>query len=193
PHAVSPAVERPARRRRYRGGRWTSTLSDLHPLLPRRAPALRLTLSPERARQLMRDENAGLAASWDDYARALLPLALSPGDQLELGEDLEQFIASRRGAIADRVVAAYDGGGPAGHGPAGGSAAVTRQGYHLLDRRHGPAYSGPPVNPVDEVDHGKTLGRAGCSPRPSQAGPCGARVPGRPTRSARSRWWAARS
>ena len=84
---------------------------DLHPLLPRRAPALRLTLSPERARQLMRDENAGLAASWDDYARALLPLALSPGDQLELGEDLEPFIASRRGAIADRVVAACDGGG----------------------------------------------------------------------------------
>ena len=62
----------------------------------------------------MRDENAGLAASWDDYARALLPLALSPGDQLELGEDLEQFIASRRGAIADRVVAACDGGGGGG-------------------------------------------------------------------------------
>jgi len=110
----APLLERLACRRRYLGGVWTSTLYDLHPLLPRRAPALRLTLSPERARQLMRDENAGLAASWDDYARALLPLALSPGDQLELGEDLERFIASRRGAIADRVVAACDGGGGGG-------------------------------------------------------------------------------
>ena len=35
---------------------------------------------------------------------------------------------------------------------------LTRHGYHLLDRRHGSAYSGPPVNPVDEVDHGKRLG-----------------------------------
>jgi len=107
----APLLERLACRRHYLGGVWTSTLYDLHPLLPRRAPALRLTLSPERARQLMRDENAELAASWDDYARALLPLALSPGDQLELGEDLERFIASRRGAIADRVVAACGGGG----------------------------------------------------------------------------------
>jgi hypothetical protein len=114
----APLLERLACRRRYPGGVWTSTLYDLHPLVPRRPSGLRLALSPERARQLMRDENAGLAARWDDYARALLPLALSPGDQLELGEDLERFIAARREAIADRVVAACGGG--AGGGGGGG-------------------------------------------------------------------------
>lgn len=114
----APLLERLACRRQLLGGVWTSTLYDLHPLVPRRAPALRLALSPERARQLMRDENAGLAASWDDYARALLSLALSPGDQLELGEDLERFIAARREAIADRVVAACGGGGGDTHAAA---------------------------------------------------------------------------
>jgi hypothetical protein len=92
-------------RRPLLGGAWTRTLYDLNPIVPRRAPRLRLALSVDRARQLERAENATLANRWDEYAQALLPLALSPGDQLELGPDLEGFVTARRTAIAEQVAA----------------------------------------------------------------------------------------
>jgi len=96
-------LERLECRRPWLGGAWTRTLFDLNPIVPRRAPRLRLALSIDRVRQLERPENATLANRWDEYARALLPLALSPGDQLELGPDLEGFMAARRTVIAERV------------------------------------------------------------------------------------------
>ena len=98
-------LDRLACRRSQLGGLWTRTLYDLHPILPRHRPRLRLALSLERARHLARAENARLASRWDEYARALAPFALSPGEQLELGTDLERFLVEQRGAIADSVAA----------------------------------------------------------------------------------------
>src|SRR5262245_58292698 len=98
-------LDRLACQRPWLGGVWTRTLYDLHPIVPRREPRLRLALSPERLRSLGQPEHAHLAGRWDDYARALLPLALSPGAQLELGADLERFVRARRSAIAEYAAA----------------------------------------------------------------------------------------
>lgn len=97
-------LERLACRRAWLGGVWTRTLYDVHPVVPRHVPRLRLALTPERARALEQSENAALAGRWDDYARALVPLALSPRGQGELGLELERYLTTRRSAILDRAV-----------------------------------------------------------------------------------------
>ncbi|HUL02223.1 MAG TPA: hypothetical protein VLV16_03205 [Gemmatimonadales bacterium] len=98
-------LDRLACRRPWLGGVWTRTLYDLHPILPRREPRLRLSLPTDRAHLLAQPEHALIASRWDDYARALLPLALSAGAQLELGRDLERFVSARRQAIAECAAA----------------------------------------------------------------------------------------
>lgn len=89
-------MERLACRRRPRWGLWTRTLYDVHPITPRRPPRLRLALTAARARHLLQTENATLARRWDECARRLAPLAVTPGAQGELGHDLERFIQVRR-------------------------------------------------------------------------------------------------
>lgn len=96
-------MSRLACRRPYLRGLWTRTIYDLHPIVPRTRAGFRLSLDAARARLLLADDNATLAHRWDDYARALLPLSLAPGDQFEMGFDLARFIEQHRGAILEMV------------------------------------------------------------------------------------------
>jgi hypothetical protein len=94
-------LPRMACHRPYLRGLWTRTIYDLHPILPRTRAGFRLSLDAARARLLLAEDNATLAHRWDDYARALLPLSLAPGDQFEMGFDLARFIEQRRGTILE--------------------------------------------------------------------------------------------
>jgi len=98
-------MERLACHRRPRWGLRTRTLYDLHPITPRQPPRLRLALTAARARHLLQTENATLARRWDECARRLAPLAVTPGTQAELGQDLERFVQVRRQDIAALVAA----------------------------------------------------------------------------------------
>jgi hypothetical protein len=108
--AWTDLLDRLVCRRRRLGGLWIRSLYDLHPIVAGSAPRLRLALSPDRARVLAHPEHIMLASRWDEYARALAPLAFSAGVQLELGPDLEPFIRAHRTAIVERAVGRSDAG-----------------------------------------------------------------------------------
>ena len=94
-------MPRLACRRPYLRGLWTRTVYDLHPIVPRARTGFRLSLDAGRTRHLLSESNATLACHWDDYARALLPLSLAPGDQFEMGFDLARYIEQHRNQILD--------------------------------------------------------------------------------------------
>lgn len=98
-----PLLNRIACRRHHLRGLWSSTVYDLHPVVPRRRAAARLALTPGRARALLADETGVLARRWDEFARAVLSLAPTPGVQLVLGLELEPYIGEQRERILSLV------------------------------------------------------------------------------------------
>ncbi|HXF95694.1 MAG TPA: hypothetical protein VNI61_06285 [Gemmatimonadales bacterium] len=92
-------MERLLCRRGYLRGWWTRSLYDLHPVVPLGSARFRLRLDGGRASRLVEGTTA-LARRWDEYARALFPLAVARG---EAKPDLERFIESRRSAILDQA------------------------------------------------------------------------------------------
>lgn len=93
------------RRRRWRR-LWRRTVYDLHPLVPLAPHEVRLGLTLRRAAWLLSEERRGLAATWDEYARRLLPLTGSPGGPwADSGVPLATLLRERRAEITDSVAA----------------------------------------------------------------------------------------
>jgi hypothetical protein len=95
--------------RQRRFGYWSRSIYDLHPVVPHR-PSFRLLLAPSRARELLDPGRAGLSGRWDLHARALLPLTVPTGDQMQIGSRAAAFIAAHRPTILSRACALLGGG-----------------------------------------------------------------------------------
>lgn len=100
-------LERLGFRERGWQGLWSRTLFDLHPLISRRGDAPRVALTPERAAYLLREENADLRRSWDEYLGRILAFCDDEAEQLELGIGLAQWLEDIRPAVLQEAMSRF--------------------------------------------------------------------------------------